>query len=70
MSGNVWEWAQDIYKRTAETTDSTDSRMRTGSVSRGGGWKAEAKDVRASNRFYAHPGHRYSNQGFRLAGTR
>ena len=42
----------------------------TGSVTRGGGWKGKSKDLRASNRFYVHPAHRYSNQGFRLARTR
>jgi formylglycine-generating enzyme required for sulfatase activity len=70
MSGNVWEWVQDIYKRTAYPADSTGNRMITGSVTRGGGWKSNPKDLRASNRFYGHPGHRYSNQGFRLARTR
>jgi formylglycine-generating enzyme required for sulfatase activity len=70
MSGNVWEWVQDIYKYAANTADSMSNREKTGSVSRGGGWKAKPTDARASNRFYAHPGHRYNNQGFRLARTR
>lgn len=67
MSGNVWEWVQDTYKPTANSAESTDDRTVTGSVSRGGGWKANAKDVRVSNRFYSHPAARHSNQGFRLA---
>ena len=70
MSGNVWEWVLDIYKPTANTATSTDDRTVTGSVSRGGGWKAAAKDVRVSNRFYSHPAAKYSNQGFRLARTK
>jgi len=70
MSGNVWEWVQDIYKYEANTPDIKGRRERTGSVSRGGGWKASPGDVRTSNRFYAHPRHRYSNQGLRLARTR
>ena len=70
MSGNVWEWVQDVYKHYADAPDSKHSRRHNGSVTRGGGWKGKSKDLRASNRFYVQPAHRYSNQGFRLARTR
>ncbi len=70
MSGNVWEWVQDVYKHYADPPDSKHSRRHNGSVTRGGGWKGKPKDLRASNRFYVQPAHRYSNQGFRLARTR
>ena len=61
MSGNVWEWVQDVYAPTAYALQGKKDRTRTGSVTRGGGWKAEAMDLRSSNRFYAHPAHRYNN---------
>ena len=69
MSGNVWEWVQDIYRHASDPPSLAIRRRVKGSVSRGGGWNGKPKNLRASNRFYAHPAHRYSNVGFRLAGT-
>ncbi|HYA85568.1 MAG TPA: formylglycine-generating enzyme family protein [Nitrospirota bacterium] len=73
MSGNVWEWVQDIYSDTAYSLHSRNNPIYAGSgenrVRRGGGWIRDAGSVRAANRDDAPPDYRSSGQGFRLART-
>ena len=55
MSGNVWEWCEDLID------PSTSSR-----VLRGGGWNDLAKYCRVSYRDYDDPSIKFSDIGFRL----
>jgi formylglycine-generating enzyme required for sulfatase activity len=73
MSGNVWEWAQDIYASDAYEQHSRNNpiynigRSSSDHVSRGGCWVDGAHYLRASSRSYAAPRDRSDNIGFRLA---
>lgn len=70
MAGNVWEWVFDGYEINyyAESP----RRNPPGGVStnqyviRGGSWTAEARALRAANRFWAYPT-RNDTDGFRCA---
>jgi formylglycine-generating enzyme required for sulfatase activity len=74
MSGNVWEWVQDVYNDEAYQSGATSDPIYQGSgvyrVIRGGGWYYSPRYVRCSSRY------RYGSVlgddflGFRLAGTR
>ena len=70
MSGNVWEWVQDIY---AENTYSKHARRNpiyegSGSyrVYRGGSWDSDAGYLRSAYRYRDPPGRRLSYIGFRV----
>jgi sulfatase modifying factor 1 len=69
MSGNVWEWVQDRYKRYESGTQQDPAGPTSGDnrVLRGGGWNNSAWIVRAALRFNYKPDSRFNNQGFRLA---
>lgn len=71
MSGNVWEWVQDVYKDSysgapvdGSAFEGSDSLrvVRGGSFSYGG-----VEVLRAAFRGYYGPGFRYGTVGFRLA---
>jgi len=70
MSGNVWEWCQDVY--TAEYVEcpaNGAAYIGSGSyrVYRGGGWSLDAQYCRSAFRNVDSPGCSYSSLGFRLA---
>lgn len=70
MSGNVWEWCQDVYAPyPSGTGEQLTWTPPTGNfrVLRGGSWFSDARDCRVSFRNYYTPGHRVANLGFRLA---
>lgn len=71
MSGNVWEWCEDVF--ASYSSSSQDDPVVTGGgssrVYRGGGWYNEPRSVRAANRNYYTPVYRVLNLGFRLART-
>jgi len=73
MSGNVWEWVQDIYSETAYSSQNRNNPIYTGRgtnrVRRGGGWIRDMGSVRAANRNDGAPDYRSSGQGFRLGMT-
>ena len=56
MSGNVWEWCEDLY---------SSSGVRR--VGRGGSWSINAEGCRVSGRGNLGPSYRYNFLGFRLA---
>jgi len=76
MSGNVWEWVEDIYLREAyqkhgrqdpvnlEKPEQANAILLN--VCRGGGWNSPATMLRVTRRGGNEPSARYQNRGFRL----
>ena len=74
MSGNVWEWVQDVWHhsyRGAPTDGSawTSCGRQNSRVLRGGSWGSNASYSRAALRSGNSPGNRSSDDGFRVART-
>jgi len=64
MSGNVYEWCQDIYQPySCDSKNTTSGRSR---VLRGGSWYFNAPYCRAANRYGYEPSVRDNGLGFRL----
>ncbi len=74
MSGNVWEWVEDVYSKHAYGQHSRRNPIYTGSgsdrVLRGGSWGSNPRCVRCAHRGVISPGNRYNDLGFRLARTK
>jgi len=72
MSGNVWEWCEDMYTSDYEDCP-TNGAAYTGSgsyfVNRGGSWYNNARYCRSAVRFYYSPSSSSYSLGFRLART-
>jgi formylglycine-generating enzyme required for sulfatase activity len=70
MSGNVWEWCQDIFNEDAYDRHSGQNPVcRSGGrdrVIRGGSWNVDAWSVRCSKRFSLSPDFFGAGLGFRL----
>jgi len=70
MSGNVWEWCQDVYDSDAYSRHSRHNPVITSGgsrrVHRGGGWGNNPRNVRSANRFRNDPDNTINNLGFRL----
>ena len=70
MSGNVYEWCEDVYDEHAYSKHSSNNPIYRGGSSfrvlRGGSWYDLPRDVRCSNRDYNLRGFRYNIVGFRL----
>ncbi|MEO5377491.1 MAG: formylglycine-generating enzyme family protein [Magnetococcus sp. DMHC-6] len=71
MSGNVWEWTQDLYQRDAYATHARTSPSQAGTglyrVIRGGGWDSPTDALRCANRGFELLTKKRPNLGLRLA---
>ena len=71
MSGNVWEWCEDLYVNyyylNSPQTNPKGPDKGSFRVNRGGSWVRSARFCRVSNRCGSTPGGRNSDLGFRLA---
>ena len=68
LSGNVWEWCRDRYRRYSIDSQTNPQGPATGDyrVLRGGSWGTYARNCRLSYRNYYVPDRRSSNYGLRL----
>ena len=70
MSGNVWEWCQDLYDEDyyshSPLCNPTGPLSGSNRVVRGGSWCSNAVDCRVFLRYRVNPDIRCSNDGFRL----
>ena len=73
MSGNVWEWCQDVYGPSAYSRHARQNPIYSGGgtdrVRRGGRWLSRARNVRAADRGKAYQGSGDVGVGFRLLRT-
>ena len=69
MSGNVWEWCQDIvsYYSSSEQVDPTGPTAGYYYILRGGGWRNDEQNSRVTNRSGGYPTNTSPGLGLRLA---
>jgi formylglycine-generating enzyme required for sulfatase activity len=71
MSGNVWEWVEDVWHESYAGAPTNGRAWLTGDagrrVLRGGSWNNDARDVRSANRYGGGTGFRNVVFGFRVA---
>ncbi|MEE8395686.1 MAG: SUMF1/EgtB/PvdO family nonheme iron enzyme [bacterium] len=70
MSGNLWEWVQDVYDKGAYSKAGMDNPVyeRSGRyrVIRGGGWDSKSRSLRCAERYGGTPSYGAPNVGLRL----
>ena len=73
MSGNVWEWCQDLYSSSAYSRHSRKNPIYLGGsgnrVIRGGAYSQKPRYARTTNRDEREPDNKASSLGFRLVRT-
>jgi formylglycine-generating enzyme required for sulfatase activity len=68
MSGNVWEWVQDLWNDNYAGAPANGRAWLTGlRVLRGGSWSDNAQGARSADRYRFVSGLRINNYGFRVA---
>jgi len=70
ISGNVWEWCEDLYHDSYNGAPDDSSPWVAGGgqyrVLRGGSWVSIVRNCRSANRYYNGPDHRYYSNGVRV----
>jgi formylglycine-generating enzyme required for sulfatase activity len=70
MSGNVFEWVEDVYQADAYLRHQPSNPVYTGEgkyrVCRGGSWSMGSRESRCANRSFYFPTSRNYNLGFRV----
>lgn len=70
MTGNVWEWTNDLYAETFYRKSPRDNphgpEEGTDRVLRGGCWLDRSQDIRSSQRYFFAPQVGFQSVGFRL----
>lgn len=74
MSGNVWEWVEDVWHHNYQRAPRDGSAWKTGGdqrarVLRGGSWGSNTDSVRSALRYDFTPVNRFDFNGFRLVRT-
>ncbi|MCF8507606.1 MAG: SUMF1/EgtB/PvdO family nonheme iron enzyme [Hyphomonadaceae bacterium] len=72
VTGNVAEWVEDCYVNSFAAAPRDGSAVVSGNcqrVTRGGGWRANAGDLRIANRSRLSPTTRDTAIGFRVVAT-
>jgi formylglycine-generating enzyme required for sulfatase activity len=70
LAGNVSEWVADWYSESFPQSDVRNPKgpeNGTGKVIRGGGWYDPAVRIKSTKRWFANPGNRSDDIGFRCA---
>ena len=71
MSGNVWEWCEDVWHSDYNGAPENGGSWTTGGdqgrrVLRGGSWNNNVRYCRSADRYWGNYDNRFNNYGFRL----